>query len=364
LVVSNGTATVTLQLDTAADYTGITWTTSPDGAGGTEVVPVCFCRGTRILTPEGEVPVEALAVGDRVVTLSGAVKPIVWIGLGRDLVTRRNSLARPVIVRAGALAYGVPRRDLFLTHGHALYLDGVLIPVENLINHRSILWDERARAVEYYHLELDGHDVVLAEGAPAETYYDAGNRALFHNTRARSAAGADKPTFAPVLNSGDIVEGMWARLLERAGGRLDGGTTDDPDVHLLVDGARLEPATSGDFIYRFALDRPPRTSLRLCSRTGVMSLVGIDRSDHRRLGVPVTKIALWHAGIATRFEYDAPQLQEGGCHPAEDGYCWTDGEFTLPLRFFTGLNGGFTLVVHTKRHFMRYALAAAAAKAA
>src|SRR6202012_135968 len=117
------------------------------------------------------------AVGDRVDTLAGALKPIVWIGVGRDLVTRANKLARPVIVRRGALADNVPRRDLYLTHGHALYFDGVLVPGENLINDRTILWDEKARVAEYYHIELEDHDVVLAEGAPAETYYDAGNRA-------------------------------------------------------------------------------------------------------------------------------------------------------------------------------------------
>jgi O-antigen biosynthesis protein len=84
-----------------------------DGAGGTDIFvsDVCFCRGTLILTEEREVAVEALAVGDRVRTLSGALKRVVWIGFGRDLVTRANRLARPIVVRRGALADDVPRRD-------------------------------------------------------------------------------------------------------------------------------------------------------------------------------------------------------------------------------------------------------------
>src|SRR5204863_4332283 len=138
---------------------------SRDAANGTLVTEqaVCFCRSTTIMTERGEVPVEKLAIGDRVKTMFGALKPIVWIGFGRDLVTRANKLARPVIVRAGALTDNVPVRDLYLTHGHALYFntpsltlagkrgrggrgqDGVLIPVENLVNHRSIVWDETAR---------------------------------------------------------------------------------------------------------------------------------------------------------------------------------------------------------------------------
>src|SRR5207237_10353291 len=124
----------------------------------------------------------------------------------------------PVSVRPAALPANVPVRDLSLTHGHALYLDGVLIPVENLINHRSIVWDDRARVVEYYHIELEDHDVVLANGAPAETYYDAANRARFQNTRPGSTAGPAKPTVAPVLNGGAVVERGWAELFARGGG--------------------------------------------------------------------------------------------------------------------------------------------------
>ena len=68
------------------------------------------------------------------------------------LATRgRRSAATPVIVRKGALGDNVPFRDLRLTKGHSLYLDGVLIPVEFLINHRSILWDDRAQEVAISH---------------------------------------------------------------------------------------------------------------------------------------------------------------------------------------------------------------------
>jgi hypothetical protein len=351
---------VTLQLD-LSDVTS--FRVASDGASGTELI-ACFCRGTQILTETGEAAVEDLAIGDRVRTLAGAFKPIVWIGFGRDLVTRANKLARPVIVCRGALADNVPRRDLYLTHGHALHFDGVLIPVENLVNHRSIRWDDTARVVEYYHIELAEHDVLLAEGAPAESYYDAGNRAFFQDMREGSEAGVEKPTYAPVLNSGEIVETTWAKLFTRAGGHLERNTTDDPDVHLLVDGERLDPTTTDDSVYSFALESPPTATLLLCSRSGVLSLLGLDRSDHRPLGVPIRQIILWHAGIPTCFDYDAPQFREGGCHLPEDGYCWTDGEFELPARFFTLLNGAFTLVVHAKRHRMRYPIAAPVAAAA
>ena len=113
------------------------WPARMPGAGSVTFELVCYCAGTLIRTGRGDVPVEALAVGDRVLTLSGEAKPLRWIGFGRVLVTPgRRCPATPVIVRRGALADGVPARDLRVTKGHALYLDGVLIPAEFLVNHR------------------------------------------------------------------------------------------------------------------------------------------------------------------------------------------------------------------------------------
>jgi hypothetical protein len=362
LTVTTTGGMFTLQLSGSyASGTNVDWITDGAGTGSDlflSTVP-CFCRGTLIQTARGEVPVEELAVGDRVETLSGSVKPIVWIGMGRSLVTGANKLARPIIVRRGALADGVPHRDLYLTHGHALYFDGVLIPVENLVNHRSIVWDERARVVEYYHLELEDHDVVLANGTPAETYYDASNRASFQITRPGSAPGQAKPAFAPVLNGGEIVEGTWTTLFERASGQVERETTDDPDLHLMCDGARLDPISASEGVYTFALERAPAVPLLLCSRSGVPSLLGLDRHDHRPLGLAIRQIILHQPGIMTCFDHDAPLFAEGGCHLPENGYCWTDGEFALPARLFGHLRETFTLIVHTRRQTMRYPVRAA-----
>ncbi len=328
-----------------------------DGHGGTDVTTPCFCRGTRVLTARGEVAVEDLQVGERVRTLSGALKPIRWIGMGRDLVTRANKLARPIVVRQGALSDGVPHRDLYLTHGHALYLDGALIPVEHLVNHRTIRWDERAQVVEYYHVELEDHDVLLAEGAPAESYHDAGNRAAFQNARPGSMAAQARPTFAPVMHDGEVVEAVWARLLARAGGPAVCDMTADPDLHLLVDGERFEPEMSEGGAYRFVVPRPPTASLLLRSRTGVPSLLGQGRSDHRPLGVAVTQLVLEQEGIATWFDYDQPQLREAGCYRHEDGFAWTDGDLQLPARFLPPLAAPFTLLIRTEPHpELRYPL--------
>lgn len=354
ITLSDGT-TLSLQFNTPTAWTP---TTAVDGAGtGTNIFltePVCFCRGTLITTDRGDVPVEELEVGDKVRTLSGAHKAIKWIGFGRELVTRSNRAARPVIVRQGALGDNVPSRDLYVTHGHALYFDGVLIPVENLVNHRSIVWDDEAGVVEFYHVELEDHDVLFAEGAPAETYYDASNRARFQNTQPGSEAGPDKPTIVPVLNGGDVVERVWAELYERAGGEIGGATTVDPDLHLMIDGKRVEPSAVDGLAYTFSLEAAPIDAVALRSRNGVPSLLGITRHDHRQLGVGISQIDVRQAGMLTVFGPDAWLFRDGGAHPAENGYCWTDGELELPAEAFAQVTGPFTLTVHTQQPGMRY----------
>ena len=76
---------------------------------------------------------------------------------------------------------------------HGIYVEGVLIPVEFLINHRSILWDSRPKAVVLYHIELESHDILLANGAPAESYRDDGNRWLFRNAPSTSELPPQEP---------------------------------------------------------------------------------------------------------------------------------------------------------------------------
>ena len=111
----------------------------------------------------------------------------------------------------------------------------MLIPVEFLVNHRSILWDDRAQEVAIYHIELETHDVLLANGAPAESYRDDGNRWLFQNANSGWGLPPQEPC-APVLTGGPVVDAVWRRLLDRAGPRPGLPLTDDPDLHLLVNG--------------------------------------------------------------------------------------------------------------------------------
>ena len=126
----------------------------------------CFAAGTRIATPTGRVPVEQLQEGDLVQTLEGGAA-IRWIGR-RHVECRRHPApekVRPVRIAAHAFAMNQPVRDLFLSPDHAIFVDRVLIPIRYLINESTIA-QEDVDTVQYFHVELDRHGVVLAEGLP------------------------------------------------------------------------------------------------------------------------------------------------------------------------------------------------------
>jgi len=142
-------------------------------------------RGTRILTCCGAERIESLSIGDRVVTTRGE-KPIKWIGrqyFGRGRSPRWPDSVHPIRVSRSALADNVPHADLYLSPMHAMLIDDVLIEVKDLVNGTSIsrAAPERMTDIEYFHIELETHEVILAEGAPVETLLLTDGRESFSN---------------------------------------------------------------------------------------------------------------------------------------------------------------------------------------
>lgn len=142
--------------------------------------PPCFVAGTRIATEEGDVPIEELRVGQHLRCLFAGLAPIVWLGQRHVDCSRHPTpeVVWPVRVCAGAFAPGVPGRDLLLSRDHAVYANGVLIPIKHLINGITVLREE-VDFVVYHHVELQRHDVVFAEGLTAESFLDTGGKADF-----------------------------------------------------------------------------------------------------------------------------------------------------------------------------------------
>jgi T5SS/PEP-CTERM-associated repeat protein len=152
-------------------------------AAAAQIAP-CFVEGTMIETASGPRRVESIVEGDELITLLGGSGPVVWVGSRRVDCSRhpKPETVWPVCIAAGAFGENVPMRDLFVSPNHAIYVDGVLVPARLLINGSTVRQVEVTR-VAYHHVELRQHDVVLAEGLPAETYLDTGDRAKFEGGR-------------------------------------------------------------------------------------------------------------------------------------------------------------------------------------
>ena len=146
-----------------------------NGNGGNHNGANCFLKGTKILTADGERKIEDLAIGDLLPTKFGGLRPIQWIGRyprkKSDPSKPWINDAMPVRIARSALGPNLPHADLYVTAAHSLLIDGVLVPAEMLINGTTITRYEACYAdeVEYFHVKLDSHDVVYAEGVPAET---------------------------------------------------------------------------------------------------------------------------------------------------------------------------------------------------
>ena len=146
------------------------------------VIVQCFASGTHIATPGGTSAVEHLAEGDLVRTASGENIPIKWIGHRAVDCARhpRPADVWPIRVVSDAFGPGQPYRDVYLSPDHAVFVEGVLIPIRHLTNGTSIRQEQRD-FVTYWHIELPQHDILIAEGLAAESFLDTGNRGAFIN---------------------------------------------------------------------------------------------------------------------------------------------------------------------------------------
>ncbi|MGO8738997.1 Hint domain-containing protein [Rhodoblastus sp.] len=230
-IVENG-VTYDLQLGSGSNFTGEYFHLSADtitGTGsGTAIIvnttPPCYCGGTLISTERGEVAVEDLAIGDCVITANRERRLIKWIGT-RAYSPRfagNNPDLLPIRFKAGSLDENIPVRDLLVSPKHAMFLDGVLIPAEHLVNGATIVKEAATEDIRYFHIELESHDVLIAEGALSESFVDDDSRGMFQNAHqfrelypeVKWAAAA---YCAPRVEDGYALDRVRRRLAQRAG---------------------------------------------------------------------------------------------------------------------------------------------------
>ena len=143
---------------------------------------LCFCAGTRIATPAGEVRVETLRAGDLVLTATGEAKPVRWLGRSDVSATFADSLrSAPIRIAAGALAENLPMRDLRVSPAHAVFLNGILVQAAALVNGVTIVRERLIQDFSYYHVELESHELLISEGLATESFVDNTDRMAFSN---------------------------------------------------------------------------------------------------------------------------------------------------------------------------------------
>lgn len=186
---------------------------------------VCFVQGTRIMTETGERPIESLSAGDMIVTGAGIgapLKPMRWLGrreVNLDAHPRAADVA-PILVMPGALGEGVPHRPLRVSPDHSLLVDGVLVPAKLLVDGVMIRRLPARGSVTYFHVELEAHDILFAEGAPSESYLDLGNRSAFDNAGVVRMLHADfepkREGGMPRVTEGPMLEKVRLVVARRA----------------------------------------------------------------------------------------------------------------------------------------------------
>lgn len=166
------TGTIQAEIIEASDPGGVVQVGNQTIPVNVNNVAVCFLPGTLVATENGECPVERLQIGDLVKTAEGKLEPVKWIG--RQTIDPTAPLhpfrARPIQIKAGALGESLPKRDLYTSPDHALLVDGLLVNAGALENGTSIVSTQPKETFVYYHIELEQHSLIIAEGSYTESF--------------------------------------------------------------------------------------------------------------------------------------------------------------------------------------------------
>ncbi|HBP30495.1 MAG TPA: hypothetical protein DD666_13895 [Advenella kashmirensis] len=329
----------------------------------------CYLKGTHIATPHGEVKVEELKAGDRVRTATGGVNTVKWIGfrkLNRSQLPAGHTLrASPIRICQGAFADNIPHRDLTVSPGHRFNFDGALVPALSLVNGITITQDFDIQQFEYYHVELEKFDMLLAEGAAAESYLEVGsNRNAFENANTVAA----HPDFGPAPErvvlpeyvqkiTPEIIETVRRDLFARVEVLTGAVRTADADLRIEIGGKIIAPqsACRKKGQYRFQLPSGLNDDIHILSNAAVVRETSLmDRTDTRVIGVGLAGIVFIAEGKC--YEIGLNDASVTGLNEAQEmngvPLRWTTGKSIIPAGLVPTLQGPVMLELNVLRTHM------------
>ena len=326
-----------------------------------------FVAGTKVMTLRGEVAIEQVHTGDRVLTLSGNGSTLKPVAAVRSLVVDLDKhphpeQASPIRIAESAVEPGMPIRALRVSPGLALSLDDgaarVLVPAFHLLNGATITREPGAGRIEYWQVVLAEHDILMADGMAAEAGIETaaaptgrGVPLARPDPSPNLLPGARDDTNCAPVALGAASAPLHARLLEAAealGYRQD----TDPGLTLTMDGAALPLLILGPGRYQATLP-PGAAALELHSRSTTPADINPIDGDTRRFGVPVAR--LLHDGEA--LPLDGPACAAGFLAPEREGdaaWRWTTGDARITL---TPQPVETTLELHIHADWARYWIA-------
>lgn len=332
---------------------------TPDGGGTVFQVTdsgyhiPCYVAGTHLMTPAGETLIESLMPGDLVQILSGpdiTTCAIRWIGHRHIDLCRhpQPETVTPIRIRPHAIGPAMPHRDLLVSPDHAILVEGKLICARQLVNGTTVCRETGWRSVTYYHVELDHHAILMAEGLPAESYINTGNCSLFADspkplvlhpdlTDAAAHPTREAASCAPFASAEADVRPIWQHVADRSAilgySAANLATTTDACLHLRCGSKRIEPIVADADRAVFVLP-PGLSEVQIVSRAQPPSEARPWLEDRRRLGVRINRIVLRDSCELSDIPLDNPRLTDGWWAVETEGRSisrWTNGCALLPL---------------------------------
>lgn len=303
----------------------------------------CFVSGTLIETENGPKAVEDIVAGDNMLLhgTAGEFAPVVWVG-HQDVKVKTwltdEYAGYPVRILAGALANGVPSRDLLVTGEHCLLLGDAFVPARMLVNGGNIFYDRSVTEYRYHHVETAAHSVLIAENTATESYLDTGNRHAFVSSMQIGKTKTwEQDAAAPLNTSLAHVQPFYDAIVQRA---LAAGlavtaveTVEDPAL-TFTDGegnALSIQRVVGD---KYVVHIPAGVKqVVLHSRTSApASVIGPFCDDRRELGVLVGNAMLWEADGTHAVDSHLRNTTAHGWFDLEAGNGrWTNGHGVIAL---------------------------------